>query len=156
MSYEYDLTVSMVLASLRTAVLTASGYISQFKQAYPEIWSLFMYLVVLYVSAKLVLRIARMIYRTFVNTMKLVICLAIVAVAIQLWNNKPALAELVPQIQYTLIQLSHLLKMMVTFLAGTLTEFDWRNFSKVDIDRLLDSLRATRGQFETLFQLRLD
>ncbi|KAG7888064.1 hypothetical protein KL936_004082 [Ogataea polymorpha] len=156
MSYEYDLTVSMVLASLRTAVLMASGYISQFKQAYPEIWSLFLYLVVLYVSAKLVLRIARMIYRTFVNTMKLVICLAIVAVAIQLWNNKPALAELVPQIQYTLIQLSHLLKMMVTFLAGTLTEFDWRNFSKVDIDRLLDSLRATRGQFETLFQLRLD
>ncbi|ESX02771.1 putative membrane protein [Ogataea parapolymorpha DL-1] len=156
MSYDYDLTVSMVLASLRTAILTASRYISQFKQAYPEIWSLFMYFLVLYVSAKLVLRMARMIYRTFVNTIKLVIFLAAVAVAIQLWNNKPELAELVPQIQYTLIQLYRLLKMIVTFLAGTLTRFDWRNFSKVDLDRLLDSLKATRSQFETLFQLRLD
>ncbi|KAG7867860.1 hypothetical protein KL918_002457 [Ogataea parapolymorpha] len=67
MSYDYDLTVSMVLASLRTAILTASRYISQFKQAYPEIWSLFMYFLVLYVSAKLVLRMARMIYRTASN-----------------------------------------------------------------------------------------
>ncbi|KAG7696043.1 hypothetical protein KL930_003711 [Ogataea haglerorum] len=156
MSSDYDLTVSMVLASLRAAVVTASGYISRFKQAYPEIWSLFMCVLVLYVGAKLVLRMARMIYRTLVSAIKLVLFLAVVAVAIHLYNNKPGLSELVPQIQYTLIQLYHLLKMLVALVAGTLARYDWKNLSKADLDRLLDSLKAMRGQFETLFQLRLN
>ncbi|KAH3667280.1 hypothetical protein OGAPHI_002929 [Ogataea philodendri] len=152
MSTEYDVAKSFVLATLKTIVVTTTHYVTQFKDNYPNAWSWLVYLLVLYVTYRLLVGAVRFVYRTIVNIVKLAILIVVVAVAINIWITKPKPADWIPQIQYALVQLYHFSKLLLVYVTGVVRSLDWKSLSQSDFDSFLESLSATRSRLETLWQ----